>query len=73
MKGIKISDVVVKLHKDLQNEKGEVIIPKEWEPILNLLVFALKALKLFTSDDVDKIIDILIYAIEKYLQGIPPK
>ena len=67
-----INDAILQMYNDIKNEKGEIVIPKEWYKIIKILIFALQVAKLFTSDDVDKIIDIIIEALEKCLVSITP-
>jgi hypothetical protein len=53
---------VLELHKELQDNKG--IIPDSWKKWLPLVKLFLKVAEFFTPDEIDKIIEEIIKAIE---------
>ena len=60
----KLDKQVILLHEELSGNSGFVVIPESWYPFISLAKTALKIVKIFTSDDVDKYIDDIIAAIE---------
>lgn len=59
-----LDNQVMQLHAALSSKSGSVLIPESWYPFISLAKTALKVVKIFTSDEVDKYIDDIIFAIE---------
>jgi len=55
---------IYKIHNDIANNNG--ILPEKYQPIIDILKFLLKIAKIFTNDNVDKIIDDILLAIEQF-------
>lgn len=57
-----ITSEIAKLHAELDANSG--IMPTAWLPFAQILISVLKIAKIFTSAEVDAIIDKIIAAIE---------
>lgn len=60
-----VSKWILKLYNEAKQPDGSIVIPDSWKPYLTILVLMLECAKMFTNDATDKIIDIIIEAIEK--------
>jgi len=55
---------IYEIHNEIQQNKG--VLPEKYQPIAELLKLLLRIAKIFTPDNVDKIIDEIILAIELF-------
>jgi len=55
---------IEKLYAELQSNNG--IVPDSWKPYLTIFKLLLKAAEIFTPDNIDKIIEEIIAAINLF-------
>lgn len=58
------SKKIFEIHDEIQKNEG--ILPEKYQPIAELLKLLLKIAKIFTPENVDKVIDKIILAIELF-------
>lgn len=58
------SKKIFEIHNEIQENKG--ILPEKYQQIADILKLMLKIAKIFTPDNVDKVIDEIIIAIELF-------
>lgn len=61
MTNLQIQNKVQELHNELKLNKG--IIPENWLKWLSIIKLFLKAVKIFTPENIDKLIDQILEAI----------
>lgn len=54
---------ILDIHKKIKENNGKV--PDDWHLIKDLIIFALKVVKIFTNDKIDKIIDEIILILNE--------
>lgn len=66
MKAERLNNTILQTYAQMKQPDGSVIIPTSWLPIIPLLIVALQFVKMFTNEEVDKIIDIIVEALRKF-------